>query len=61
MMPSSVTVTLLTGDNSVAVTELDDSADCQYLKKRTLGVVEAQEAMETGVSIRENGYPDSMA
>jgi hypothetical protein len=48
------------GDNSVTVTKLDDGVDCQYLKMRTLGIVEAQEAMETGVSIRENGYQDSM-
>jgi hypothetical protein len=52
---------MLTGDNSVTVTELDDSVDCQYLKMRTLGIVEAQEAMETGVFIWELGHPDSMA
>jgi hypothetical protein len=44
-----------------SVTELDDSVDCQYLKMRTLGIAEAQEAMETGVFIRENGYADSVA
>jgi hypothetical protein len=41
---------MLTGSNSVTVTELDDSVDCQYLKMRTLGIV--------GASIRQKGCSD---
>jgi hypothetical protein len=41
--------------------ELDDSIDCQYLKMRSLAIGEAQEAMETGVSIRDNGHTGFLA
>jgi hypothetical protein len=35
--------------------EIDGNEECPYLKMRSLAIWDAQEAMEEGVSVRENG------
>jgi hypothetical protein len=53
--------TMVTSSSNVTVQELDERVDCQYLKMRSMAIMEAQEAMEIGVSIRENGPTDFLA
>jgi hypothetical protein len=43
------------------VQEIDENEECPYLRMRTLVIWEAQEAMEEGVFIRENGCPRFLA
>jgi hypothetical protein len=45
----------------VAIQAIDESRECPYWKSRILAMWEAHEAMEDGVSVRENGYPVSIA
>jgi hypothetical protein len=53
--------TMTTGSSHVTVQELDESFDCQYLKMRSLAIREAQEAIEIGMSIGDNGPTDFLA
>jgi hypothetical protein len=52
---------MCTRGSSITVCEIDQIEECQYLRMRSLAMREAQEAMEEGVSVRENGYPDVLA
>jgi hypothetical protein len=52
---------MVSSSSNVMVQELDESFDCQYLKMRSLATREAQEAMESGVPISEDGPTDFLA
>jgi hypothetical protein len=43
------------------IQEIDESDECWHKRMRSLGIREAQEAMEAEVSLRAKGYADSTA
>jgi hypothetical protein len=53
--------TTCTCGSEITVQEIDESNECLYKMMRPLGIREAQEAMEAGVSLREKEYADSTA
>jgi hypothetical protein len=53
--------TMCTCGSEITVQEIDESHECGFKRMRSLGIWEAQETMEYGVSIRENGHTDFIA
>jgi hypothetical protein len=45
----------------MVVQALDEGMDSEWLEMRSVAVVEAQEAMTSGVSVRDNGPTDFLA